>query len=406
MRTRTDQKGGEGQGTEDYTGGSAAKFPQSIDEFRRAAEVFTAELAGVKQHLPAPDGGWYPYQTELTLPLIVDLIAPVYDEIRTAISNGPVVDIVCCDVDLALFFARLVCRVDAVDHAPTNFNQLRGVKRLGRTLSPEMAIHDIDLNGPFTLPRPDYGMALFLGTLYHVKNPFYVLETIAACATWCILSTRIAQITPATRTRIESEPLAYLLGPREANNDPTNYWIFSQTGLLKLLERTGWTFASQRRLGCSIDSDPVHAGADERLFLLVKSRMRQPSVCVRTLEGWYGAENSAVRWTSKRFALEATLAEPASAFALYFSVPEDVHGSGPVRISCTISGQPAGEIICEPPETLEFRGCFPFEGRTFRLDFTVESKLQRAGHGRELGICVPLLDELQIYTERLPFRVS
>ena len=119
------------------------------------------------------------------------------------------------------------------------------MKLLARELSSPAGVHDLNLDGQFTLPHPDYGLALFLGILYHLKNPFYVLETLAAYADWCILSTRIAQVTPSKRTRIEEEPVAYLLAPRESNNDPTNYWIFSFAGLLTLLERTGWIVMGQ-----------------------------------------------------------------------------------------------------------------------------------------------------------------
>ena len=390
-------------GCADTTG---AEFPRTISEFRHTAAVFAAELRDLKQRLPVPDYGWYPYQTMTTLPVIADLLASVYCEVSDAISNTPVVDIGCGDGDLAMFFARLGCEVDAIDHAETNFNQLRGVEVLRRELSMAVSAHDIDLDGMFALPRRDYGLALFLGTLYHLKNPFYVLETIATHANWCVLSTRIAQVTPTKRTRMEDEPLAYLLGAREANNDPTNYWIFSLAGLLKLAERTGWIVMGHSRLGCSNDSDPVHAEADERAFVVMKSRTRHPHLHVRLLEGWHTAENDAFRWTAKQFALEVTLPERAYEFALRFSVPDAVYGSGPVRVSCAIAGQPAGAITCESPDTLEFRGRFPFEAITFRLDFTVENNFQPAGDARELGICVPLLEASQRHTQRIPFRVS
>jgi hypothetical protein len=104
--------------------------------------------------------------------------------------------------------------------------------------------------------------------------------------------------------------------------------------------------------------------------------------------------------------MEVTLSERAHEFALRFSVTESMSGAGPVCVSCAISGQPAGSITCESPNTLEFRGRFPFEAITHRLDFTVESKFQPPDDTRELGICVPLLDASPQHTERIPFRVS
>jgi hypothetical protein len=160
------------------------------------------------------------------------------------------------------------------------------------------------------------------------------------------------------------------------------------------------------RLGCQIDSDPAHADADERVFIVGKSRMRHAGLHVRPLEGWHDPEGEAFCWTAKQFALQVTLPEPASEFALRFSIPPAVSRSGLVRISCAVSGQAAGSITCDSPGTLEFRGRFPCEAFTVRLDFTVESNFQSAGDTRELGICIPLLDASQRNTERIPFRIS
>lgn len=381
------------------------EFPQSIDRFRRAAEAFDAELRELKQRVPVPDYGWYPYQTMTNIPVICDLLGPVYGEVRDAVSRSAVADLGCADGDLSLLFARLGCAVDAIDRAATNFNQLRGVACLQRELALPVGIQEVDLDTAFTLPRPDYGLALFLGTLYHLKNPFYVLETIAQRADWCLLSTRIAQVTPA-RTRVEDEALAYLLGAREANNDPTNFWIFSMTGLLRLLERTGWMVMGHARLGCTTDSDPVRGEADERAFVIAKSRTRHPDLHARPLAGWHPAELEAFCWTAKQFSLEVTPPEGSHEFALRFFVPEAVFAGGPVRIWCAIDGAPAGAITCTAPESLEFRGRFPFPAVTYRLDFTVESRFQPAGDARDLGICVPLLDASHRHTQRIPFRVS
>jgi len=381
-------------------------FPKTIGDFRATGEAFALELARLKQRVEIPDYGWYPYQTMTNVPLISDLLTPVYDEVRDSILGSSVADIGCGDGDLAMFFARLGCEVDAVDHAESNFNQFRGAETLRRELSLAANVRDVDLDGAFSLPRQEYGLALLLGTLYHLKNPFLVLEKIAACADWCIVSTRIAQVTPAKLTRIEAEPLGYLLGAREANNDPTNYWIFSFTGLLRLLERTGWIIMGHIRLGCPIDSDPVRPDADERVILIVKSRTRHPDLHVRLLEGWYPAENNAFRWTAKQFSLEITLPADAKEFALRFAVPEVVLGSGTVRLSCLAAGEPAGTISCESPEPVEFRGRFPSQATTVRLDFSVESKFVAQGDRRELGVCVPLLDPSQRSTQRLPFRIS
>jgi tRNA (mo5U34)-methyltransferase len=380
-------------------------LPTHIGELSAAGEKFAADLRALKARVEVPDYGWYPYETLTALPVFFELLEPAWEELRECLTAAPLADIGCGDGDLAAFFAHAGCTVDAFDHVETNFNQMRGVATLSRELGLPVAAHDLDLDRPFALPRADYGLALFLGTLYHLKNPFYVLENLAARADWCVLSTRIAQMTPRG-ARIEGEPVAYLLGAREANNDPTNFWIFSAAGLMRLLERAGWMIVSHRRLGCTSGSEPVDPAADERIFVLCKSRTRHPALHVRTLDGWHAIESDALRWAARRFALEVTLPEPAREFALRFFVPEPALAAGPIRVSCRIGGLPVGSITCDRTEGLEFRGRFPSAETTQRLDFTVESSFHPPGDSRDLGICVPLLDASHRNTQRLPFRIS
>ena len=387
------------------------KFPQSASEFLKEGERFRSELRDLKQRLAVPDYGWYPYESLSALEILTRLLQPVFTDVAEGLAAGPIADIGCGDGDLALFCAHLGAQVDAVDHRESNFNQMRGIAVLREELGLASEIHDIDLDGSFRLPRSDYRFAFFLGTLYHLKNPYYVLESLASRADWCILSTRIARVTPRG-TPIEEEPVAYLLGAREANNDPTNYWIFSAAGLLRLLDRTGWTVLGCERVGEVLNSDPARPEADERMFVLLKSRSRYPELLVRPAYGWFEPENSAWRWTAKGFGLEvippaeAALAE----FALRIEIPAPVlERNNQVRVICTIEGEPAGAVTCTKAETLEFRGRFPKGSATgpIRLDFKVESGYSPPpGDMRELGVIVPLLSESPGDRYRIPLRVS
>lgn len=388
------------------------KFPESANEFLKQGMRFRAELRDLKQRLVVPDYGWYPYESLSSLEMLTKLLEPVFDEVAKGLAAGPIADIGCGDGDLAFFCAQLGAQVDAIDHLESNFNQMRGVGVLREAFGLPLGVHDIDLNGGFRLPRSDYRFVFFLGTLYHLKNPFYVLEHLALNADWCMLSTRIARVTPR-RIPIEEEPLAYLLGPREANNDPTNYWIFSISALRRLLDRTGWTVFGYERVGLTFNSDPIRPEADERLFALLKSRPRCPELLVRPVYGWFEPENNAWRWTAKSFGLEVVL--PAditpSEFALRIEIPaRRLESTKQLRVSCTIEGDLAGVVTCTRAEALEFRGRFPnpSAGQTLRLDFKVESSYFPAGSDvRDLGVMVPLLDESQANSRyRIPFRVS
>jgi tRNA (mo5U34)-methyltransferase len=143
------------------------------------------------------------------------------------------------------------------------------LRTLAAALGSRIEIQDMDLDGRFELPG-QYGLAVFLGTLYHLKNPFYVLETLSRQARFCFLSARVARQSPDVSVRFENIPIAYLLDPRECNADVTNYWIFSPPGLVRLAERTGWRVRASANSGAA-GSDPATAQGDERMFLLLES---------------------------------------------------------------------------------------------------------------------------------------
>ncbi|MGV2388918.1 MAG UNVERIFIED_CONTAM: hypothetical protein LVR29_13465 [Microcystis novacekii LVE1205-3] len=80
------------------------------------------------------------------------------------------------------------CKVQVVDYAPTNFNLMQGVKLLKTALSSSVEIHDVNLDSQFLLPEKSYSLVIFLGILYHLKNPYYALETLAKSANYCLIS--------------------------------------------------------------------------------------------------------------------------------------------------------------------------------------------------------------------------
>jgi tRNA (mo5U34)-methyltransferase len=234
---------------------------------------FREDLLLRKEKL-APDFAWYPYDTMANVFHLDALLSGPRREIFAEIAGTPVADIGAADGDFGFYLdQRLGCAVDIIDNAPTNFNGLRGARLLAEHLQSTAAVHEIDLDSQFTLPREHYGAVFFLGLLYHLKNPFYVLEQLARRAELCFLSTRIAQVT-TTGTRIADAPVAYLVSPEETNNDATNFWIFSEAGLRRLLERAGWEVLEFVTVGCTTDSDPASPDRDERAFTLLRSKVK------------------------------------------------------------------------------------------------------------------------------------
>jgi tRNA (mo5U34)-methyltransferase len=218
----------------------------------------------------APAGfAWYPYDSFTNLFPMERLRREAGLTIAGMVGTRPLLDLGTGDGALAFLFESLGYVVHACDYSGTNINRMEGVRRVAATIGSQVEIQDIDLDGGWE-PKREYGLALFLGTLYHLKNPFAVLESLSMHARYCFLSTRVARWSPDHTVELGRVPAAYLLAPDECNGDTTNYWVFSPPGLLRLAERCGWRVRASLRTGAS-DSDPASAAGDERQFLLLES---------------------------------------------------------------------------------------------------------------------------------------
>jgi hypothetical protein len=225
--------------------------------FRRKFEQ-AKTLAGAR------DFDWYPYDCFANLFYVQHLLHDAGLSLAEIIGGEPVLDIGAADGALSFFLESLGYRVDAWDNSGTNMNRMQGLRSLAQSLGSQVHIQDVDLDGRFEITGR-YGAALFLGTLYHLKNPFYALETLAQHARFCFLSTRVARWSPDREVRLEHLPVAYLLDADECNADATNYWIFSPPGLTL---RAGWQIRAAVSSG-SLQSDPKTPEGDERMFLLL-----------------------------------------------------------------------------------------------------------------------------------------
>ena len=248
---------------------------RDIGILRQEAAAFEERLAAVKAKAAPPDFPWYPYRTLLNLEHLDRLLTGENRALFDSGSERRVADIGAADGELAFFLESKGLRVDVIDYGPTNFNQLRGARNLKKALGSSVEVHDVDLDARFQLPRNRYDVVVFLGILYHLKNPYYILETLARATRWMLLSTRITRFAGEPRLEVRPLPVAYLLDPTECNNDSTNFWIFTETGLRRLLARTGWEVRDYISLGNTTNSDPATAEGDERAFLLAESRVQR-----------------------------------------------------------------------------------------------------------------------------------
>ncbi len=309
-------------------------------------------------------------------------------------SSGTVLDLGCGDGDLSFFLESVGCKVHAVDYRVTNHNHMMGVRALAKALNSRVEIHDIDIDSYFQLPAPKYGLTLFLGILYHLKNPFYALEYLALHSRYCILSTRIASSIPPHLPDARDFAGAYLLDTQELNRDCTNFWIFTETGLRRLLKRTGWRVITFITGGPTV-SDPWSLDRDQRIFCLAESTLGPITGAeVELLDGWYEPESPGWRWTKRTFSIAMrTPAEDCTLLLLMnVWVHEEMLSEGPVTLSASAGGVALHpEVFTEAGDHVFFRsirGEIP-RATAVRLEFSLDRALgPNADDDRELGLVV------------------
>jgi hypothetical protein len=118
-----------------------------------------------------------------------------------------------------------------------------------------------------------YGLVICCGLLYHLKNPVAFLESVSKICRYCILGTWLMSYLPDNMTKVRDSSVVYFLKPGELNNDPSNYWIFTDSSFRRLAERTGFSVVSSASAFGREDkiSNPVDINYGERGFLLLRS---------------------------------------------------------------------------------------------------------------------------------------
>jgi SAM-dependent methyltransferase len=276
--------------------------PTDIRDLAATAILFHARLDELKNIRPSPDFEWYPYHSFGVFPVLTPMLQQDRRDLLALAGAAPVLDIGCGDGDLSFFFESLGCRVMAIDNPATNYNRTHGFQTLRLALGSSVGLSVSDLDAGLDLRGRTFGLALCLGVLYHLKNPFGFLESLARHVRHCLLSTRIAQVT-VRGTPMAQEPVAYLLNPSEANHDPTNYWIFSEAGLRRILDRTGWDLCDYATTGFEQGSNPAHGDRDQRAYCMIRSKLADSWLDVDLDGGWHAMEFDSWRWTERVFAV-------------------------------------------------------------------------------------------------------
>jgi len=304
-----------------------------------------------------------------------------------------ILDLGCGDGDLAFFFESLGYDVTCVDHPPSNQNNLQGLKALREELRSKVALREIDVDSEFPLDGK-YGLAFCLGILYHLKNPFFVLEHLAKKSRFCVLSTRIARRLPGGSPMPEGQSLAYLLGEDELNRDDTNFWIFSEPALRRLLDRTRWEVVEFFTTGDTAASDPVSPDHDERAFCLLKSHYGLEHL--ELLEGWHQVEDSGWRWTERQFAVRAAsqVGVKHSRISMrVFAPPALIEKFGSISLRARIDDTDVQPLVMREPGIHLFERRIPKPSEVTSVVFRSDNVLGREeGYSRELGIIVASIE--------------
>jgi 2-polyprenyl-3-methyl-5-hydroxy-6-metoxy-1,4-benzoquinol methylase len=159
----------------------AKRFRPILDAARR-----TAGTAGFD---------WYPYNSLSSVHHFTRLLGDAHESVLEAGERKGILDVGCGDGDLAFFWESQGYAVTGIDYPASNQNGMSGLRALRRELGSKIAIREMDVDSEFPLDA-QYGLTLCLGLLYHLKNPYFVLERIARVSQYCVLSTRIARNLP------------------------------------------------------------------------------------------------------------------------------------------------------------------------------------------------------------------
>jgi SAM-dependent methyltransferase len=357
----------------------AAAFAKCIQQEKRSLSV---------------DFEWYPYDTLSNLWHIDKLLSTPHRDLiepqPPAARRPRVLDFGSQDGELAFFLESLGYEVVAADHPAYNHNGMRGIRALKSALGSRIEIHEIDADRPFTLPHDAYDLVLFLGILYHLRNPFYVLEELARRATHLLLSTRVARRYPGGDPMPGNLAIAYLLRENELNRDDSNYFIFSEPALRVLLERAHWDARDFLTLGATASSDPVSLDRDERAYCYARSR-HDRLANLELLHGWHEAEDTGWRWTARTFGARL---RAARTLTMRFYIPEEsIRRLGCLTLSAAANGQPLEPAVYEIPGPATYVRTLDLPAGEVTVEFTLDRALEPdAADDRQRGIIVAAIE--------------
>jgi len=250
-----------------------------MSEIVEHSSAFEQRLHTIRQESRV-DFDWYPFNSLGNFIHLRTLLeqAGLDDFFDRLPKDKKMLDMGCADGEIAFFFEHQGFKVDAIDRAATNFNDLKGFHFLHRYFNSAVSLFELDIDRNITLEE-DYSVTFALGLLYHLRNPFYTLNLLCLHSEYVLISTRIISHAP-DGTLVRNLPVSYLVSKDEMNNDATNYWIFSRAGIRRIVERAGFDTVCELQVGSVDDSTPHQNEKDERYFALLKRKENYKDIFV------------------------------------------------------------------------------------------------------------------------------
>ncbi len=194
-----------------------------------------------------------------------------------------VADIGVGDGGLSLMLSRCGYKVTSIDYSD-QYNQAPYiVSQSALRLGLPIAVVDLSVDRFFTmddlkanciynesdcLPAnlQKFDFSICVGLLYHLKNPYAFVESLAKITRSCILGTWTFSHLPPQLTDVGGASLAYLLDDAELNGDPSNYWILSDAAVARLCRRCGFEVLDR----LLIANNPRGIGTPNQMELLMR----------------------------------------------------------------------------------------------------------------------------------------
>ena len=181
------------------------------DVVARALE-FQERLAAARVEATAPEPGWYPWDSFGTLTRLNELLTGRHRYLEPMIGDDPVSGF---GVRRRRPFVSI--RRSRVPRARGRQSSHQLQRHGGRGgVEDRAGFVGADRGGGsgcgVRLPVARCGLALCLGILYHLKNPYGVLEALARRARYCLLSTAITRFAPDQTTGVNEMAVAFLAG--------------------------------------------------------------------------------------------------------------------------------------------------------------------------------------------------